>query len=106
LHIYLFNGIVGAILFIILYHFSKKNEYKICSLIPSIPILGLFGLYALNMHNGNKKEYIRSHAVFLLITTFFYFTMLFLLNNNFSFYISLIIGLILWLLITVCNLYF
>ena len=43
--VYAFYGILGIILLTTLYYFSLQKKYKICALIPAIPIIGLTGLF-------------------------------------------------------------
>ena len=46
--------ILGAVLFTSIYYFSQKKEYKLCALIPALPIVGLYGLIIINNINNVK----------------------------------------------------
>tara|TARA_B110001450_G_scaffold74540_2_gene71033 strand:+ start:8416 stop:8760 length:345 start_codon:yes stop_codon:yes gene_type:complete len=97
--VYTFYGILGTILLTTLYYFSLQNKYKICALIPAIPVIGLTGLFFVLNNNGSYKNYITNHIKFLLTTVFFYILMLiinFFIKNLF---ISIISALLIWLAI-------
>lgn len=42
---YLFQFILGGTLFVLIYHFSKKNNTIISSIIPALPIVFLTGFF-------------------------------------------------------------
>ena len=83
-----------------MYHFSLNNKYKICSLIPTIPILGITGLFFIINNNGNINSYINKHMQFLLCTltiylillTIYYFTKKIFL----SIFLSIFLALLIW----------
>ena len=82
--IYILVALIGATLLTISYHFSLQNKYKICALIPALPIIGLTGLFFLTLNKGNSEGYILNHIRFLLITTSLYFFTLVFLTLSFS----------------------
>ena len=97
--VYAFYGILGIILLTTLYYFSLQKKYKICALIPAIPIIGLSGLFFVVNNNGIYKNYVTNHIKFLLITIFFYILMLIINLLIKNLIISIISALIIWLLI-------
>ena len=104
--IYIYYALIGAILFPLLYYLSLQKKYKFCALIPTIPVLGLFGLFMISINNkSNIKDYIKNHIIFIITTIIFYLVVL-SFYNIFSIYISLFIGLLVWLIINCYNLYF
>lgn len=105
--IYLFYAFIGAILFTLIYHVSLLKDYKISAFVPTIPILGLFGLILVILNNDNHTIYVKNHIKFLLITAILYITILiFNFYLNFSLYLSILIALIIWFTIHCINLYF
>ena len=103
--VYIFYSLIGAIILPLMYHISLQNKYKISSLLPTIPLLGLFGLFIIIKNNGNYNKYIKLHIKFLLITTIFYIFILCFIYLNYSIYTSLFISSLLWLLINCYNLF-
>ena len=101
--IYICVALIGATLITISYHFSLENKYKICSLIPALPIIGLTGLYFIILNKGNIKGYIINHIKFLLITTSLYFFTLIFLYLKYDLLLSLIISFILWFILVNIN---
>ena len=105
--IYLFHAFIGAILFTLIYHVSLMKNYKISAFIPTIPVLGLFGLFLVVLNKDNHIFYIKNHIKFLLITSILYLSILFFnYFLNFSLNISLFFSIIIWLFINIFNLYF
>ena len=97
--VYAFYAILGAILLTTSYYFSLQNKYKICALIPALPIVGIVGLLFIYVNEGNSKEYIIYHIKFLLFTVLLYVLMLiinFFIKNLF---LSIIYALLIWLFI-------
>lgn len=97
---YLLHAIVGAILLPILYYYSLKKNSLICALIPTIPILGLYGLYCTVDNNGNIDKYLKNITIFGLLYALFFLLIIFLYNNTKDIVSSAIISLVLWLIIT------
>ena len=105
--IYLFHTFIGAILFTLIYHISLLKDYKISAFVPTIPILGLFGLILIILNKDNHIIYVKNHIKFLLITAFLYTTILFFnYYLNYSLYLSILLAIIIWLIIHYINLYF
>ena len=105
--VYLFHAFIGAILFTFIYHLSLIKNYKISAFIPTIPVLGLFGLFLVIINKENTTFYIKNHIKFLLITAILYISILFFnCLLNYSFTLSLIISILIWLFIHIFNLYF
>lgn len=104
--IYLFHAFVGAILFTLIYHISLLKDYKVSAFIPTIPILGLFGLILVILNNDNHTIYVKNHIKFLFITAILYISILFFnYFFNYSLYLSILIAIIIWLSIHYINLY-
>jgi len=97
---YLLHSIVGAILLPILYYYSLKKNSLICALIPTIPILGLYGLYCTIDNNGNINKYLKNITIFGLLYALFFLLIIFLYNNTKDIVSSAIISLVLWIIIT------
>ena len=57
MYYYLIQFLIGGILFILLYHFTKENNTLIASIIPALPILFLVGLFYLIYFDGNTINY-------------------------------------------------
>ena len=103
--IYIFVGLIGALFLTTSYHFSLQNKYKICSIIPTIPIIGLLGLIFITLNSGNINGYITNHIKFLLITCTLYISTLFFLYLKYDLLFSLFFSLILWFILICINLY-
>jgi len=97
--VYTFYGILGTILLTTLYYFSLQNKYKICALIPALPVVGIIGLLFIFINEGNSKDYIIYHIKFLLFTVLLYVLILFTFYLTNNIILSLISILIIWLLI-------
>ena len=104
-YIYILVALVGAILLTTSYHFSLQNKYKLCALIPALPIIGLFGLFFITLNKGNSNGYIINHIKFLLTTTSLYFFTLLFLYFNYDLILSLFFSFILWFILVCINLF-
>ncbi len=102
-YIYILVALIGAILLTTSYHFSLQNKYKICALIPALPIIGLTGLFFITLNKGNTKGYIFNHIRFLLITSCLYFFTLLFLYLNYDLLLSLFFSFILWSILIYIN---
>ena len=102
---YIVYSIIGAIIFPLIYYFSLNKKYKICALIPAIPLVGLTGLFFIIQNKGNINGYILNHCKFLSITISMYVILIityhFIKNILFSIFIALMI----WLSIVYYNFY-
>jgi hypothetical protein len=101
--LYILFALIGAILLTSSYHFSLQNKYKICALIPALPIIGLTGLFFITLNKGNTSEYILNHIRFLLITTSLYFFILIFLYFKYDLLLSLIFSFVLWFIFVYMN---
>ena len=93
---YVLYSLIGAILFPLMYHFSLNNKYKICSLIPTIPILGITGLFFIINNNGNINSYINKHMQFLLCTLTMYLILLTIYYFTKKIFLSIFLALLIW----------
>lgn len=97
---YVIYSIIGAIVLPLQYYFSKNKQYKLCALIPTMPILGLLGLFMLIFYNGNINKYInkyiKNHIAFLICTISLYISLIFIyyLTNNIV--LSLVLAILIW----------
>lgn len=93
---YVIFSLFGAIVLPLQYYFSKNKQYKLCAIIPTIPILGLTGLFMLIFYNGNINKYIKNHIAFLTCTISLYISLIFIyyLTNNII--VSLVLAMIIW----------
>lgn len=96
---YIIYSIVGAILLPFMYFFSKNKQYKLCALIPAIPVLGLTGLFMLINYNANIYKYIKNHIKFLTSTILFYILLIFIFYLSNNIYLSITISILLWCII-------
>ncbi len=101
---YILYSLIGAILFPLMYHFSLNNKYKICTLIPTIPILGLTGLFFIINKKGNINGYINKHVQFLLCTLTMYLILLTIYYFTKKIFLSIFLALIIWFIIVYFNL--
>lgn len=96
---YFIYSIVGALILPLLYYYSKHGKYKICALIPALPIVGLLGLCFIIFHKGDINGYIINHTKFLLFTIFFYLCLLILYYFTKKIFLSILLALIIWIII-------
>jgi len=97
---YLIHAIAGALLLPILYYYSLKKNSLMCALIPTIPVLGLYGLYCTVDNNGNIDKYLKNITIFGVLYALFFLLIIFLYNNTKDIVSSAIISLVLWIIIT------
>tara|TARA_B100000035_G_C20717476_1_gene429779 strand:+ start:215 stop:553 length:339 start_codon:yes stop_codon:yes gene_type:complete len=97
---YLIHAIAGALLLPILYYYSLKKNSIMCALIPTIPILGLYGLICTIDDNGNIEKYLKNIIIFGLMFVVLFLLMYFFYSYTNNIYISSIISLIIWFAIT------
>lgn len=98
---FILHAIVGSILLPILYYYSLKKNSMICALIPTIPLLGLYGLYCINENNGNIQKYLIDIIVFGLFYMLFFILTLLIYNTINNIILATSISLLLWLGITI-----
>jgi uncharacterized membrane protein (GlpM family) len=98
--VYMFYAILGALTFVGTYHFSLNNEYKLCALLPTIPIASILGLYLIHKYNSNLEGYIQSKFIFILNTFLFYVTLMLFYLQTKDLLLSTIIGIVQWLFVS------
>ena len=96
---YLFYFLLGGILFCLLKYFSETKNTLICSIIPAIPILFLTGLFFLDKHNANIKEYTLLSIKTITIYVLFLFVFLYLLYKKVEIKVSLLISLYFFIIV-------
>ena len=100
---YILYSIVGAIILPLIYHLSLYNKYKLCALIPALPIIGLFGLFSIINNSGNIKGFIYNHIKFLACTISLYLVILLIYFFSKKIILSIILALLFWLSIICYN---
>lgn len=105
IYVYIFIALLGAIILTSSYYFSLQKNYKICSLIPAIPIMGLLGLFFITSNKGNNINYIINHIKFIAITLCLYLLTLLFLYFKYDIITSLFFSFILWFILVYTNLY-
>ncbi len=93
---YFIYSIIGALILPLLYYCSKHGKYKIASLIPAIPIMGLLGLSFIIFHKGDINSYIVNHSKFLSFTVLLYLCLLMLYYFTKNIFLSILLALIIW----------
>lgn len=92
LHIFL-----GGLLFGIAHYLSKNKKDKLVALIPSIPILGIYGLLLTIKNKNNLKIYLSSILYFVFIGFVFYSLILIIYKFSNNILLSLSISIIVWI---------
>lgn len=92
LHIFL-----GGLLFGIAHYLSKNKKDKLVALIPSIPILGIYGLLLTIKNKNNLKIYLSSILYFVLIGFIFYSLIFIIYKFSNNILLSLSISIIVWI---------
>ena len=77
---YLLHFLLGGVLFIILFHFTKQKNTVISSIIPAFPAVFLTGFFYLIYFHGNIKKYTRNAIFTFVLLTFFVFILHLLLT--------------------------
>ena len=98
---FILHAITGSILLPILYYYSLKKNSMICALIPTIPLLGLYGMYCINENNGNIQKYLIDIIVFGFFYMLFFILTLLIYNTINNIVLATSISLLLWLGITI-----
>ena len=101
---YLFHGILGAILFMLTYHFSVNKYSTLTALLPALPIAGMYGLYSIYSENGNIKNYLTKISLFVMTALIFYIAILIVYIKSKNLLLSLILGGLIWLVSCYFNL--
>lgn len=99
--IYIFYSIFGALLFVLLYHFSLYENTIFCALIPALPILGLFGLFLIYEKKKDIKHYLRSLIIFFVLYVILFSIMYGIYDYTNNIVSSVLISLFIWLILTI-----
>ena len=101
---YIMHFIFGGIMFTLIYYFSQTKQFKICALIPSIPVLGLYSLFLILInHYSSERQKVLNYLIykfkFISLVLLFYILIyiLYLLTNKINFSIS--VAFIIWMLL-------
>ena len=98
-----FSGILGAILFIFIYHFSTLKKSSLCALLAALPFMGLFGLMNIYKNNANIRKYLLKIVLFYSLYILLFFTIHLIYEKTINFYLAIAIGLLLWFIMVCCN---
>ena len=99
---YIVYFILGGIVFSSIHYFSSIKNNKMCALIPTIPVVGIYSMLLIKYNNKNEDTNILCSKLlynichFVINTFLFYFLMLILLNYSNNFALSLIVSLIIY----------
>ena len=95
---FIIHFIIGGLLFGGINYFSKYKKNKLLALMPTIPVLGIYGLLLTIKNKNSLNEYLSNITNFILIALGFYI-LIFLINKILNkIFISLLISLIIWLI--------
>ena len=64
---YFLSGLLGSILFTLVYHFSLKKNSGLCALFAALPIMGLFGISCLSWTNSPSLKNILVFFIFAVL---------------------------------------
>ena len=103
---YLFHGTIGAVLFMLTYHFSINKYSTITALLPAVPLAGLYGLYLIYSENGNVTNYLTKISLFIMTALIFYIAMLIIYKKTKNILLALIFGAFIWIISCYFNLDF
>ena len=95
---YLKHGLLGAVMFMISYHFSIEKKSTLTALVPAVPILGLYGLFITISNKNNIDNYLQKISIFISISLIFYLAVLFMYKKNKNIIIALSCGFLIWLI--------
>jgi uncharacterized membrane protein (GlpM family) len=98
---YIIHAIAGALLLPILYYYSLKKNSLMCALIPTIPVLGLYGLYCTVDRNGDIDKYLKNITTFGVIYALFFLMTICLYKFTNDIVLSSILSLIVWFIVTI-----
>jgi len=101
---YLIHGTIGAILFMLTYHFSVNKYSTITALLPAVPLAGLYGLYLIYNENSNIKNYLTKISIFIATALIFYVVMLIIYTKTKNILLALIVGAFIWIISCYFNL--
>ena len=101
---YFLSGLLGSILFTLVYHFSLKKNSGLCALFAALPIMGLFGIYNINKHNANINKYLLKLLIFYCLYILLFFTIYLTYNKTKKINLAVFIGILIWSLMICFNL--
>ncbi len=101
---YIIYSIIGAIIFPLMHYFSLNKKYKICALLPAIPLVGLTGLFFIIKNKGNINNYVLNHSRFLFTTLIMYIILTIVYYFTKKIYLSIFISFIIWFFLIIYNL--
>lgn len=97
---YAIHGIAGALLLPVLYYYSLQKNSLMCALIPTIPILGIYGLYCTIDNKGNLDKYLKNIIIFGIMYVGFFSLMYYIYDITNNILLASAISMIVWTLIT------
>jgi branched-subunit amino acid transport protein AzlD len=100
MYYYLIQFLIGGILFILLYHFTKEKNTIISSIIPALPILFLVGLFYIIYFDANTIDY-TNNSLFTYGLLFLFLIIFNILLNYCikNLYLSLFLSIIIYVVI-------
>ena len=98
---YSISGILGATLFILIYHFSLKKNSGLCAL----PIMGLFVLYTIYNNKGSVNKYLLKIVMFYSLYIFLFYGIYLLYKKTNKLYLSIGALLLLWFIMICYNIF-
>ena len=99
------SGIIGAIIFMLIFHFLLQKNSGLCALIAALPLMGLFGLYTINMNKGNVYKYLLKIVIFYSLYIFLFYGTYLLYKKTQKLYLSVGILLLLWSILFCYNIF-
>ena len=96
----LYNAIFSGVIIYILIKISNKGDPILGAILSSLPI-GLLGLIAIKKRNNIQNFYIRSELITNLIIIIMWITVNYLITINIEFEHSIIIGLSIWVILSI-----
>ena len=99
------SGIIGAIIFMLIFHFSLKKNSGLCALIAALPLMGLFGLYTININKGDINKYLLKIVMFYSLYIFLFYGTYLLYKKTNKLYLSVGILLLLWSILICYNIF-
>nr|QDY52352.1 hypothetical protein 6_64 [Mimiviridae sp. ChoanoV1] len=98
---YSISGIIGATLFILIYHFSLKKNSGLCAL----PFMGLFGLYTIYNNKGSVNKYLLKIVMFYSLYIFLFYGIYLLYKKTNKLNLSVGALLLLWFIMICYNIF-
>lgn len=100
IYYYILYSLIGGTILPLQYYLSLQNNSKICAFLPTIPILGLSGLFFIIFNNGFSQgnKYITNHLKFLSVTISMYIIILIINYITENLLLAVSIGIIMWVI--------